>query len=153
MKRILVGFDGSAAAQTALSFAADLAGHYQAVLHVVAVAQPPEIGDDIETEALIERSESRARARLARARAQYPQLDLVTATMVGHPAEQLLRYAEENGIDHIVLGHRGRSFFDRWLLGSVSRRVVSYASCTVTITRPDDSAAGPDDGAVSAGNR
>lgn len=137
MKRILVGFDGSSAAQTALAFAADLAEHYQAVVHVVAVAQPPEIGDDIETEALIERSESRARERLAKVEAQYPRVAMVTATRVGHPAEQLLRYAEQNAIDHIVLGHRGRSFLDRWLLGSVSRRVVSYADCTVTITRPN----------------
>lgn len=137
MKRVLVGFDGSAAAQNALAFAADLAGHYQAVLHVLAVAQPPEIGDDIETEALIERAESRSRELLGRVAAQFPELALVTVARVGHPAEQILRYAEQNDIDHIVLGHRGRSFFDRWLLGSVSRRVVSYADCTVTITRPD----------------
>ncbi len=136
MKRILVGFDGSAAAGNALAFAADLAQHYQAVLHVMAVAQPPEIGDDIETEALIERSQAHCRELLGRATAQFPQLALVTVSRVGHPAEQLLRYADQNEIDHIVLGHRGRSFFDRWLLGSVSRRVVSYANCTVTVTRP-----------------
>lgn len=136
MKRILVGFDGSVASENALAFAADLAQHYQAVLHVMAVAQPPEIADDIETEALIERAEARSRELLGRAAAGLPQLALVTVSRVGHPAEQILRYAEQNDIDHIVLGHRGRSFFDRWLLGSVSRRVVSYATCTVTVTRP-----------------
>jgi len=36
----------------------------------------------------------------------------------------------------IVMGHRGKSsFIDRWLLGSISKRVLSYATCTVTIVR------------------
>lgn len=138
MKRVLVGFDGSSASQHALAFGADLAQHYRAVLHVIAVAQPPEIGDDIETEALIERSEAHCRELLRHAAAQFPQLAVVTVSRVGHPAEQILCYAGQNAVDHIVVGHRGRSFFDRWLLGSVSRRVMSYADCTVTITRPDD---------------
>lgn len=137
MNRILVGFDGSEAATTAVGFAADLADHYGAELHLVTVIQLPEIADDIETEAILERSETAADGLLKVASAGLPDIQLVTATKVGHPAEQLLRHADDNDIDHIVLGHRGRSFFDRWLLGSVSRRVVAYASCTVTITRPN----------------
>lgn len=136
MKRILIGFDGSDAAETALAFAGDLAEHYHAELHVITVTQLPEIADDIETEALVERSESIAQDLLGLAAAHFPDLKVATVSQIGHPAEHILRYAEQNDIDHIVLGHRGRSFFDRWLLGSVSRRVVAYAGCTVTITRP-----------------
>lgn len=83
-----------------------------------------------------------ARKLLTDAARRFPDLWVVTSAQVGHPAEQILRYAAEHAVDHIVLGHRGRSFFDRWLLGSVSRRVVAYADCTVTITRPD-AAQGP----------
>lgn len=137
MNRILVGFDGSPSSQIAVDFAADLAAHYGAELHLVSVIQLPEIADDIETEAILDRSETAAGELLKSASANLPEIPLVTAAKVGHPAEQLLRYADDNDIDHIVLGHRGRSFFDRWLLGSVSRRVVAYASCTVTITRPN----------------
>ncbi|MBN9289517.1 MAG: universal stress protein [Gammaproteobacteria bacterium] len=32
---------------------------------------------------------------------------------VGHPAEQIIYYAENNDIDHIVMGHRGNTFFHR----------------------------------------
>jgi nucleotide-binding universal stress UspA family protein len=35
----------------------------------------------------------------------------------------------------IVMGHRGKSMLQRWLLGSVSKRVLSYAPCSVTIVR------------------
>ncbi len=136
MNRILVGFDGSKDSRTAVTFAADLAAHYEAELHVITVIQLPEIADDIETEAILDRSEAAANRLLKSATEGLAEAQLVTAVKVGHPAEQLIRYAEDNDIDHIVLGHRGRSFFDRWLLGSVSRRVVAYASCTVTITRP-----------------
>lgn len=56
--------------------------------------------------------------------------------VVGHPAEQLVLYAERNHVDHIVVGHRGHSRFDRWLVGSVGKRVVSYVPCAVTVVRP-----------------
>ena len=136
MKCVLVGIDGSDPAGTALAFAADLARHYGAELHILTVTVIPEIGDDVETEALIESAEPAARRLLDDAAARYPDLVVTTAVRLGHPAEQLVRYAEANGIDHIVLGHRGQSLFDRWLLGSVSRRVTAHAPCTVTITRP-----------------
>lgn len=31
-----------------------------------------------------------------------------------------------------VLGHRGKNAFLRWLMGSVSQRVIAYANCSVT---------------------
>ncbi|TMH63229.1 MAG: universal stress protein [Betaproteobacteria bacterium] len=33
------------------------------------------------------------------------------------------------------MGHRGKTFFRRWLLGSVSKQVIHYAHCTTTIVR------------------
>jgi len=53
----------------------------------------------------------------------------------GHPAEQIIFYAEQNDIDHIVMGHRGNTFFQRWLLGSVAKQVMIYAHCAITIIR------------------
>ncbi|WP_429556990.1 universal stress protein [Paraburkholderia youngii] len=44
-------------------------------------------------------------------------------------------YAERHSIDHVVVGHRGRTPFDRWLLGSIGRQVIAYAPCSVTIAR------------------
>ena len=54
---------------------------------------------------------------------------------VGHPAEQIVRFAEGHDIDHIVVGHRGHTLFERWLIGSVARQVVAYAHCAVTVVR------------------
>ena len=50
------------------------------------------------------------------------------------PAAAILRFAQANHVDHIVLGARASSM-RRTLLGSVSREVASGAACTVTVVR------------------
>jgi nucleotide-binding universal stress UspA family protein len=47
----------------------------------------------------------------------------------------ILDYAEENNIDLIVIGTRGKSGFKRLLLGSVASHVVTYAHCTVLVVK------------------
>jgi serine/threonine protein kinase len=51
------------------------------------------------------------------------------------PAASILEFAEANHVDHIIIGAR-QSSFKRTLLGSVSAKVASEASCTVTVVRP-----------------
>ena len=51
------------------------------------------------------------------------------------PAGQLIDYARNNRVDHIIIGARGSSALRRYL-GSVSARVVAEAPCTVTVVRP-----------------
>jgi nucleotide-binding universal stress UspA family protein len=50
-------------------------------------------------------------------------------------ARAILHCAEEEGVDHIVLGTGDRSLASRLMLGSVSREVSSKAHCSVTIAR------------------
>ncbi|CAN7479146.1 universal stress protein [Bosea sp. LjRoot237] len=50
------------------------------------------------------------------------------------PADAILRYAEHNDIDHIVLGARASSPLRRHL-GSVSTKVVAEALCSVSVVR------------------
>ncbi|MHB0974030.1 MAG: universal stress protein [Thiobacillus sp.] len=51
-------------------------------------------------------------------------------------AGAIVLYAEDHGIDHIVVGHRGHGLFERWLTGSVARQVIACAPCAVTVVRP-----------------
>jgi nucleotide-binding universal stress UspA family protein len=46
-----------------------------------------------------------------------------------------LEYAEEENIDLIVLGTKGRSGFKKLLLGSVASGVVTYAHCPVLVVK------------------
>ena len=137
IKRILLAYDGSVASDQAFAFALDLAHRYEAELHVLAVARPPDFADDVEAEAAIENSRQHYDKVLGKLKTTLAKEPLKSQihVVVGHPAEQIVRYAEGHGIDHIVVGHRGHSRFERWLIGSVARRVMAYAHCGVTVVR------------------
>jgi nucleotide-binding universal stress UspA family protein len=117
--------------------AGDLARRYGAELHVVAVVRPPDFGTEVETEEMIAQGRRHCSHLLQPLKARLAN-DAIKTTFevaVGHPAEQIVRYAEQHGIDHIVVGHRGHALFERWMLGSVARRVIAYAPCAVTVVR------------------
>jgi nucleotide-binding universal stress UspA family protein len=137
ISRVLLGYDGSAAAMKACDFAVDLAGRYGAELHILAVARPPEFGTEVETEEMIEQGRRHCAHLLKTLKAKLGGGAAKTKfeIAVGHPAEQILLYAERHHADHIVVGHRGHTAFKRWLLGSVARQVMAHASCAVTIVR------------------
>jgi nucleotide-binding universal stress UspA family protein len=137
IQHILLGYDGSDTSARALAFAVDLAQKFGADLHIVAVARPPDFADEVEAEAVIENSRAHYQGILDRLRPNLASTSInhQLHVVVGHPAEQIVRYAEGHGIDHIVVGHRGNTRFDRWLIGSVARQVVAYAHCAVTIVR------------------
>ncbi|MFB6254964.1 MAG: universal stress protein [Halobacteriaceae archaeon] len=63
------------------------------------------------------------------------QAEVSTVTEQGKPADVIVTYAEENDIDHIVIGSHGRSGVSRILLGSVAEKVVRRSPVPVTIIR------------------
>jgi nucleotide-binding universal stress UspA family protein len=136
-RRILVGYDGSEAGRKAFDAALELARRDAAELFVLSVARPPEIGDDVETEAVIENSRRHHRALLAELRASAAKVDVKAhyEVAVGHPAEQIMHHADVHAAELIVVGDRGRSKFARLLLGSVSKQVVQYAGRPVLVVR------------------
>lgn len=136
-RRILVGYDGSAASRKAFEDALALAAKHGAELHVLSVARPSEVGDDVETEAVIEHSRQYHRRLLAELKTSVMTKDVKThyEVAVGHPAEQIIYYADEHQADLIVVGDRGRSKFAKLLLGSTSKHVVQYAGRAVLVVR------------------
>lgn len=53
----------------------------------------------------------------------------------GDPADEIIQAVEELGVDLVVLGSHGTSGIKRFLLGSVSGRVLEYAPCSVLIIK------------------
>ena len=54
---------------------------------------------------------------------------------LGNPAEKIMKVASKQHADLIVMGAKGLSAIDRFLLGSVSTRVVQHAHCSVLVVR------------------
>jgi len=136
-RKILVGYDGSAAGRKAFETALELAERDGAELFVLSVARPPEVGDDVETEAVIENSRQYHHRMLAELKSSLAgkQVKAHFEVGIGHPAEQIIYDADRHGVDLIVVGDRGRSKFARLLLGSVSKQVVQYSGRPVLVVR------------------
>lgn len=61
---------------------------------------------------------------------------LQTAQASGEAAHEILEFAQDQGIDLIVMSTHGRSGFQRWLFGSVAEKTVRQAPCPVLSVRP-----------------
>ena len=136
-RKILVGYDGSDAGKKAFETALELAATHGAELYVLSVSRPPEIGSDVETEAVIENSQRYHQELLAELKPAVEARGVKAhfEVAVGHPAEQIIYDADRREVDLVIVGDRGRSKFSRWLLGSVSKQVVQYAGRPVMVVR------------------
>ena len=71
-----------------------------------------------------------------RAIAETAGVAVQTVVEIGYsPADNIGRYAEQNGMEMIVMGHKSRKGLERLLVGSVAVKVVTYAPCSVLIVR------------------
>jgi nucleotide-binding universal stress UspA family protein len=117
--RVVIGYDGSSASQTALDFGLDHARRHDLAVRVVA-AQPA----GTELHRITE-------AELRDAVHERGGHDAELIQITGHPAEHILRLAADAGL--IVIGARGRGGFTGMLIGSVSQTVLHHADCPVAI--------------------
>jgi nucleotide-binding universal stress UspA family protein len=58
------------------------------------------------------------------------------STILGDPAEEILKYARENGMDLIIMGTHGRKGLDRVFFGSVAEKVVKQSPVPVLTINP-----------------
>ena len=62
---------------------------------------------------------------------------VVRVVRTGATFDTIVRYAQENAIDLIVIGTHGRTGLSHVLLGSIAERVVRHAPCSVLTVRPE----------------
>ncbi len=142
-KRIVVPLDGSKLAEQALPHAVAQAEKFGAELVLLQVLEPlPDVS--FSAPAAVRRAEQKS-AELAReylegvAAMIRPQgIALRVEQLQGRPYVEIVRYADEQGADLIVMSTRGQSGLSRWLLGSVADRVVRGATVPVLLVQCQD---------------
>lgn len=137
ISKMIVAYDGSKQSEKAFKLALDMASRYSAQMIVLSVARPPEPPVAVELEAVLESATEyfEGHFKCLKELADAAGVNATFQVKVGHPAEQIVHMANEEKADAIVMGHRGESLLQRWLLGSVAKRVMSYAHCTVMVVR------------------
>jgi nucleotide-binding universal stress UspA family protein len=133
--KILVAYDGSDGAKRALDQAAELA-HNGASVSVVSVAEPlPQFGRAAPMLVPEEDEERKQELREAKAALAGKGIDASIVERKGDAATMIIGEAEHENAEVIVMGTRGLNTAQRWLLGSVSSKVVERAPCNVMIVR------------------
>jgi nucleotide-binding universal stress UspA family protein len=63
------------------------------------------------------------------------EVKMTFVTKEGHPADEILKTIEEQGVDLVVMGTAGKHGLNRFLLGSVAQNVVRSGPCPVLVVR------------------
>lgn len=141
---ILVPTDGSEPSLRAAEHAAGLAARFDATLHALYVVDanpsPLAVSRADVRETLREVGEQAAESVFENVErvAADAGVELETAMVEGAPAERIVDYAGDNGVDLVVMGTHGRSGLGKRLLGSVTERVVRNAPVPVLTVGNDD---------------
>ena len=137
--KILIAIDGSDASMDAVDYAISLSKQYNAEIYALHVIRAdvdlfgPHDTSEYTTEMRNEGEKYMDKVRLkANEKNIQIKTEIISSTNM---AGGIVEYAEENDIDIIVIGTRGRSGFKKLLLGSVASHVVTYALCPVLVVK------------------
>jgi nucleotide-binding universal stress UspA family protein len=142
-RSIVVGTDGSEAADEAVRQATDMASREGARLHLVTAYPDPQflrvrVASVAHTETVDLREVAESQLKRAARDALSKGVEVETHVREGHPAEVIIDVANQEQADLIVVGSRGLTGIKRYLLGSVSSEVSHHAHCSVMIVRAPD---------------
>lgn len=141
LERILAPIDFSEHSRKALDYAAQWAERFGAALEILYVWSPPHyFSPDLMLSVpgwsatnLEQQARDGAIKEMERFLRDFerPTLMLKSTIDVGRPASSIVRVAEENRVDLIVMGTHGLTGIGRLLVGSVAQEVVAKAPCPV----------------------
>jgi nucleotide-binding universal stress UspA family protein len=136
-KKMLVLLDGSELAEVVFRYARELAGRLDIDLDLLHVVTPQEHQQLPMRRAYIERMAevlcAEAQEVSASASPDAVQSCILArgTVVVGNPAEEILKYVDENDIDLVMLSTRGQSGLKFWDIGSIANKVIHAAKVPV----------------------
>ena len=126
VKTILYPTDFSSYSNSAYFHALGLAEAYNAALTILYVYTPGEVAPHA-----ADADRQHWKSQLEQIRPANKKIAVKHVFREGDAAAEIVRFADEVGVDVIVLGTHGRTGFARFLMGSVAEEVVR--ACTVPV--------------------
>ncbi len=139
MQKILVAHDGSKASDKALKKAIELSLNLKGSLTILTVVPELYLTEltDSERSKIVESltRESTDSMEKIRKTLSGKSMDVKTLVRQGDPAEKILETAQKMKVDLIITGSHGRHGTKKFLMGSVSSKVVDYSKCPVLVVK------------------
>ncbi|SNR69074.1 universal stress protein [Halorubrum vacuolatum] len=145
---VLIPTDGTDPANKAAHKGIDLAAAHGSRVHVISVVEPMSLGRftagakpaSAEQGEVVEELRAAAKAAIDSVTDMCKErgIEAVGTLRYGKPEEVILEYAEDEGIDAIVMGTHGRDGTKRLIVGSVTEKVVRRSSVPVVTVRPTE---------------
>jgi nucleotide-binding universal stress UspA family protein len=142
-EKIMIATDGSKQVEKAIESGIELAKLTGAKLYAVYVIAPTiyssrDFGWEKSLREFLE-AEAKKAFTYVEETGKASGIKVEPVTLQGHPADKILEFAEQEGIDLILMGTLGRTGLDRFLLGSVAEKVVRYSKIPVMIIKGETS--------------
>jgi universal stress protein A len=135
--KILFATDFSSTSETALEYATSLARDTGAMLLIVHVQEPPVVYAEFGLNHITaDPSVGPLLRMLHQVVPSDPRVGYTQRLLTGSPAEEIVRVAEAEQVDMVVIGTHGRTGLSRLLMGSVAENVVRHAACPVLTVKP-----------------
>ena len=145
-KKVLVPMDGSKLAECVVDHVKSIATGCQVptvvLLRVIEPIKPPgylprDMAENVYRDAQ-STAEIQARDYLTEMaeRLKTEGLAVKVDIIDGLPADEIIRYAESNDIDLIIMSTHGKSGITRWFSGSVAEKVIGHSLIPVLIVTP-----------------
>ncbi|MFC7079015.1 universal stress protein [Halorussus caseinilyticus] len=138
---ILVPIDGSEQSSRALEHAVGHADTYDAAVHLVFVVDVASVPAEVDAAPVEEKLDRYGESVTdgAAERVEDAGVSRVETSVVpGVPHRAILDYAAAHDVDLVVMGTHGRTGIDRYLLGSVTEKVVRLSEAPVLTVQADD---------------
>lgn len=138
MKKILIAHDGSKSSEKALKKAFEIAEKFGSAVTVISVVPELYLTELMEMDRIriLETLTDEAKKTMDRIKTKTAAFKHVkTIITQGNPAEEVLETAKKIKAELIVTGSHGRHGAQRFLLGSVSSKIVDHAECAVLVVK------------------
>lgn len=133
VKKILIPVDGSECSYLASNIALDIAKDKGSEIIIIFVIDVPHLFLAKKVAEMIRKDLAEPTVEKVLNKAKKMEIKAKTLVLEGHPADTIVKVAENEKVDLIVIGTRGMSFMKKILtgLGSVATAVLTHAHCPV----------------------